>query len=467
MKAILEDSLSALACGLVILLLSILWILALALIQKVVGTTLEVPPYTIQQAIDSSSTRDSILIHTGTYEGNLSAQDKNFTMIGNGTVTISGKVHANSCEITFQNLSFTNAIHQPMPGLSAGWSDITIRNCRFHDLYGSMELAGYLYRCSGGISGATFENLTFEPCGNGYESGGAVTLYHCDNFFISNSIFRNCILFDEAALNVVNNPYESVTIQGCTFENLVNTGDGAAAVFVLGCYSVLISNTFQNCAGGGVGAVGVSFYGSGGSTPGFCLTIAQNTFSGNSARSGYNEVASAILGVGIGSFGGSINYNRFTGNIGQTIAHSELDGQHTWIAEDNWWGDASGPYHPYLNPEGRGDTVGFNIDFDPWEGQSEALSLTEGQLHATVSYYPNPTRRKIKVMILSPNSGRIEGKVFNILGQQVGSVFEDSCIAGKVINFLWTAENEMPSGIYFMHLSIVGEYYTFKFFLQR
>ena len=35
-------------------------------------------------------------------------------------------------------------------------------------------------------------------------------------------------------------------------------------------------------------------------------------------------------------------------------------------ARYNWWGDASGPYHPTLNPSGRGDTVSDYVDFDPW-----------------------------------------------------------------------------------------------------
>lgn len=33
---------------------------------------------------------------------------------------------------------------------------------------------------------------------------------------------------------------------------------------------------------------------------------------------------------------------------------------------NNWWGDASGPYHPQGNPEGRGDSVGSNIEYKPW-----------------------------------------------------------------------------------------------------
>jgi hypothetical protein len=33
---------------------------------------------------------------------------------------------------------------------------------------------------------------------------------------------------------------------------------------------------------------------------------------------------------------------------------------------NNWWGERSGPYHPEENPEGRGDSVGNNIFYEPW-----------------------------------------------------------------------------------------------------
>lgn len=35
-------------------------------------------------------------------------------------------------------------------------------------------------------------------------------------------------------------------------------------------------------------------------------------------------------------------------------------------ARGNWWGVASGPYHPTLNPGGEGDQVGDNVLFEPW-----------------------------------------------------------------------------------------------------
>jgi len=34
-------------------------------------------------------------------------------------------------------------------------------------------------------------------------------------------------------------------------------------------------------------------------------------------------------------------------------------------ATENWWGDASGPYHPEKNPDGKGDDVSDGVKFDP------------------------------------------------------------------------------------------------------
>jgi len=35
-------------------------------------------------------------------------------------------------------------------------------------------------------------------------------------------------------------------------------------------------------------------------------------------------------------------------------------------ALNNWWGHPSGPFHPTLNPDGMGNAVSDNVDFDPW-----------------------------------------------------------------------------------------------------
>ena len=60
----------------------------------------------------------------------------------------------------------------------------------------------------------------------------------------------------------------------------------------------------------------------------------------------------------------SVNYNSITGNGSM--------GVYNWVgggvvdATCNWWGDASGPYHPPLNSLAIGDEVSDDVDFEPW-----------------------------------------------------------------------------------------------------
>ena len=35
-------------------------------------------------------------------------------------------------------------------------------------------------------------------------------------------------------------------------------------------------------------------------------------------------------------------------------------------AQNNWWGDPSGPFHPATNPDGLGNSVSDNVLYDPW-----------------------------------------------------------------------------------------------------
>jgi len=72
---------------------------------------------------------------------------------------------------------------------------------------------------------------------------------------------------------------------------------------------------------------------------------------------------------------GSIYDNCISGNeqygisVQSTATGGPLD------AEDNWWGDTSGPYHPTSNPSATGDEVSDNIDYNPW---LDACPLTSG-----------------------------------------------------------------------------------------
>ena len=55
-------------------------------------------------------------------------------------------------------------------------------------------------------------------------------------------------------------------------------------------------------------------------------------------------------------------------------------------ARYNWWGDAGGPYHPETNPDGTGDTVSDNVDFDLWHTSFAQKELACGVPPLSVKY---------------------------------------------------------------------------------
>ncbi len=93
------------------------------------------------------------------------------------------------------------------------------------------------------------------------------------------------------------------------------------------------------------------------------LTVRHNTLEGNH------------YGIKVSSFGALANdpqtdmlftENNFEGNwFGLQNAGNGV----VLNAENNWWGDASGPTHDD-NPGGIGDTVSDSVDYDPWLGSA-------------------------------------------------------------------------------------------------
>ncbi len=72
-------------------------------------------------------------------------------------------------------------------------------------------------------------------------------------------------------------------------------------------------------------------------------------------RTGYYGSSTAFPG------GTSVHYNCFQENAEGFI----WEGPTILNAENNWWGNASGPRHPD-NPDGIGDNVSGSVDFSPW-----------------------------------------------------------------------------------------------------
>lgn len=98
------------------------------------------------------------------------------------------------------------------------------------------------------------------------------------------------------------------------------------------------------------GTFGLSILGSLPQVPGLTLDVYNNMFEAHS-EPGYEQ-----SGGGIGRAASSTVGLRMYGN---------------------WWGDASGPFHPFNNPNGRGEAVGENIEFTGWLRSPPACAPTQ------------------------------------------------------------------------------------------
>jgi len=108
----------------------------------------------------------------------------------------------------------------------------------------------------------------------------------------------------------------------------------------------------------------------------------------------YNDVLNNDVGIGSMAYdlswpehstpsGTEVHYNNIVDNTDYGV-ESVVWGSHTGnvLAEEvnatnNWWDDASGPYHATTNPDGLGDTVSDNVDYDPWFGAGVEDSKSE------------------------------------------------------------------------------------------
>jgi hypothetical protein len=59
------------------------------------------------------------------------------------------------------------------------------------------------------------------------------------------------------------------------------------------------------------------------------------------------------------------HFNNIVDNTEYGVINEDPDSS-VFDAENNWWGAASGPYHPTSNPDGEGNAVSDYVDFMPW-----------------------------------------------------------------------------------------------------
>ncbi len=189
----------------------------------------------------------------------------------------------------------------------------------------------------------------------------------------------------------------SLIIQG----NIINgnsatchAGGGVGGGIVAGDGSIIEDNAIIDnyaCRWGGA----IACWGS--------LTLQGNTISGNS-----DGIYWASLGGNLAMY-----YNNITGN-GLAV----LNGSHNQMvinAENNWWGDSTGPYHPDSNPGGLGDEVSDWVDFNPW--LYNPWGIEEGPIIKPVEIHNAIGATILRGQLQLPKGKKC--KVFDITGRVV------------------------------------------------
>ncbi len=97
---------------------------------------------------------------------------------------------------------------------------------------------------------------------------------------------------------------------------------------------------------------------------------------------------------------------------------------------NNWWGHASGPFHPSLNPAGLGNRVSDGILFDPWLGQKVAppaarnpVIIVPGIVGTDLFYNSELIWLDLARMLTSPSDEFIDALLMDNEGRSINNIF--------------------------------------------
>jgi hypothetical protein len=149
-----------------------------------------------------------------------------------------------------------------------------------------------------------------------------------------------------------------------------------------------------------------------------CLEGSHPYFENNDFRA---NVADSLGGLYVADSSDPIFYhNNFRGN-GYGLWNE--DDRLILDAEENYWGHATGPYHPTINPTGLGDEVSDHVDFEPWASVpsiSEELADPETMSPPTAfSIRPNPARGSALLSVHRSTGSDPVFHLFDISGRRL------------------------------------------------
>jgi hypothetical protein len=309
---------------------------------------------TIQEAIDAAMDNDTIIVAAGLYEEAIFI-DKWLTLQGaqagvdartrSGAETIIEPdneeigisiLTAASRVVVIDGLTVQNGAHAiatPEFGLMA--ANITVKNVRV------------LHPGDFGISltftiNATVERCYVEDAKVAINAGAVLPAPPTVAIFRDNEVVNS-------EFGITGYLGDSL-IEGNLIRDFANGGVGISAQF-------LDTKIRSNTVSGYVDGAGLSFEKSHHDRPvSENVTVKGNNFTGNLHGIYVWPDQTEVEGI-------TVNFNNIVDNSWSGVRNEV--GQ-TLDATRNWWGDASGPDHWESNPDGMGDVVRGNVDFEPW-----------------------------------------------------------------------------------------------------
>jgi hypothetical protein len=362
--------------------------------------------------------------------------------------------------------------------------------CEFFSNYAATYGGGAMIDCCQSVQ---FKNNDLHD--NFAHSSAGITSIVCNYFFITDNHFHHNTGYTEVSGLFSHIPMIYIS-ENVIEDNIFLGGefDGGTGIGIVASNVIITNNQFHGNSGAAYGALAVSL----GSTG----TIAENIFIENSSLYGGNGVGlwdshfvitenqfienfsplySAALfvsadagayvennlfldnqndqnwGSAVSTLGADSCILRFNTIAGNSPPAVNVDTQYFPTEIDarwNWWGDLTGPYHPSLNPNGRGDTVGEMVIFDPW--LTEPVGVHPGahiEPLAELMLFPpspNPFNSSTIVSYRLQVAGHVSLKVYDTAGRLVATLVEGWREAGEYqVTFDGSG---LPSGVYLYRL---------------
>jgi uncharacterized Zn-binding protein involved in type VI secretion len=255
-----------------------------------------------------------------------------------------------------------------------------------------------------------------------------------------------------------------ITTADLTFNYLVgDVGTGQEVNYELARYdggSWYFPGVFVNAATHSVSVTGVSTFSDWTCGIASALPIQMASSAANVVRDNDVEVSWRTVSE-TNNYGFEIQRKR--GDAGDWIKIAFVEGHGTTLAAQSY---------SYVDRELSFGQYFYRIRQVDLDGNSETfpeMAVTVGvdpNKIVLAQNYPNPFNPSTLIEFVVPQSGFATIKVYNVLGQEVASLFEGNAEAGKINTARFNASN-LPSGLYFYTLRSAGKVETKRMLLMK